>query len=1062
MSADVDIPKKLTVSPTPDYSLSSILKILITLAIVIYLAEVIAMAIMYYLKVPNYLVETLLDGIIMSVLIIPGLYFLQLKPIWNQMEERSKAEAALRTSEKLMKKILELLPVGMWIVGKDGEVIQTNPAGMELWAGVRYVGIPHYGEYKAWWADTGKLVQPEEWAAARAITSGETILNQELNIEAFDGTHKVILNSAVPIRDEQNLIQGAVVVSQEITPLKRAQRALQESETLFRTAMEHLPVGVWLTEGSGRIIYGNSAGQKIWEGARYVGKEQFGEYRGWWLSTGKLIEPDEWAVARAVDKGETSLNEEIEIECFDGSHKIILNSAVPIRDDQGNILWAFIVNQDITELKERQQALIKTNELLQRFFSCISIHIAYMDRDFNFIRVNDTYAEAAGHDPEFFIGKNHFSLYPHDENESIFREVVETGEAVSVLGKPFEYAEFPERGVTYWDWGLQPVKSPNGEVEGVVLSLVDVTPNKRAQIQLELKNRELEALSKIERKERELAESLVLASIFINKSLEVEEVLRVILEQIRKSINFSGGNIMLKEGDYLRVAGYVGFEDKPYSSPSIGKSYTVNEFPLRKQMIETLQPVKIDSVKENPDWRWIPGLEWIHSYLGVPLVVNKEVLGIISLNSEQEDAFTQEDLDHLMAFASHAALALHNANLFKAELTARQYAETLSEAAQALTKTLELDQVINELLDHIQPLIKSDTAVVSLIEQETQLNVRLMRGFRQQAGKEDITYFPIDEISNPVIMQIIRDRKSFTLSGSAPISIPGDQPDMEKIRNWLIVPMIANDKVIGLVELGKAGGENFDLKLNRWAEALVGQAGVAIQNAWLYQQVRASSEKLQSLARKLVEIQENERYWIARELHDEAGQVLSSLKLRLGRLAQDPECPNTIREKLEGLKDTTDTVLEELHRLAMDLRPIALDHLGLVAALEQFAKNLNSDRLLVQFKAQGFDGDRLPKDVETSLYRIVQEALANVIRHAQACNVGILLERDENMVKLFVEDDGIGFDAQQTESTHRLGLVGMHERAEMFGGTLTIESTPGVGTSIIVEVPYGNSDSHSG
>jgi signal transduction histidine kinase len=232
---------------------------------------------------------------------------------------------------------------------------------------------------------------------------------------------------------------------------------------------------------------------------------------------------------------------------------------------------------------------------------------------------------------------------------------------------------------------------------------------------------------------------------------------------------------------------------------------------------------------------------------------------------------------------------------------------------------------------------------------------------------------------------------------------------------------------------------------------------VAIQNAWLFEQVRSSSERLQSLARKLVEIQESERYHIARELHDEAGQALSSLKLSLGRLEQDPDCPPHMRQRLLDLKVVADGVLEELHRLAMDLRPIALDHLGLVSALEQLAYNLNSDRLSVRFKALGFEAVRLPVDVETSLYRIGQEALTNVVRHAHASNVGILLERSGANVKLFVEDDGIGLAPDLLERGNQLGLVGMRERAEMLRGSLSIESSPGKGTSIIVEVPDGDS-----
>jgi signal transduction histidine kinase len=118
-----------------------------------------------------------------------------------------------------------------------------------------------------------------------------------------------------------------------------------------------LPVGVWVTDRRGRIVEGNPAGKQIWAGARYVGIEQYGEYRGWSVSTGKRIEPDEWAAARAITRGETSLAEEIEIECFDGTHKFILNSAIPLRDPDGRITGAIIVNQDITERKRAEEQL---------------------------------------------------------------------------------------------------------------------------------------------------------------------------------------------------------------------------------------------------------------------------------------------------------------------------------------------------------------------------------------------------------------------------------------------------------------------------------------------------------------------------------------------------------------------------------------------------------------------------------------------------------------------------------------------------------------------------------
>lgn len=135
--------------------------------------------------------------------------------------------------------------------------------------------------------------------------------------------------------------------------------------------------------------------------------------------------------------------------------------------------------------RKRMESLIKTtneslqvaNELLEKVFSSVHVLIAYMDTDFDFIKVNKRYAEADGRTPEFFTGKNHFALYPNAENEAIFRKVAETGEAYFARSKPFVYSRDPGRGTTYWDWSLNPVKDTEGKVAGLVLSLIEVTEN---------------------------------------------------------------------------------------------------------------------------------------------------------------------------------------------------------------------------------------------------------------------------------------------------------------------------------------------------------------------------------------------------------------------------------------------------------------------------------------------------------------------------------------------------------------------------------------------------------
>lgn len=131
---------------------------------------------------------------------------------------------------------------------------------------------------------------------------------------------------------------------------------------LLPLVLETLPVGVWIMDEEGRITYGNPAGRRIWGGARYVGPDGFDEYRGWWVETGEPIQPEEWAAARAIRDGETSIGEIVEIECFDGSRKVIRNSALPLHDDEGEITGAVIINQDVTHrvrMEKEREALIE-------------------------------------------------------------------------------------------------------------------------------------------------------------------------------------------------------------------------------------------------------------------------------------------------------------------------------------------------------------------------------------------------------------------------------------------------------------------------------------------------------------------------------------------------------------------------------------------------------------------------------------------------------------------------------------------------------------------------------
>ncbi len=397
--------------------------------------------------------------------------------------------------------------------------------------------------------------------------------------------------------------------------------------------------------------------------------------------------------------------------------------------------------------------------------------------------------------------------------------------------------------------------------------------------------------------------------------------------------------------------------------------------------------------------------------------------------------------------------------LSRAEHEQRELAETLAAANLALTESLNLETVLETVLDCVARLIPYDSANVMLLEAESRLSVRIVRGYDQWSSAEQVRAIVFDVRDNPILNELVTTRQSRFVPDTR-IEPGWESPSgVEHVRCWLGVPLVAGGNVIGLYSLDKTEPEFFTPEYIRKAEMLAGQAAVAVQNAWLFEQVRAGRERLQTLSRRLVESQEAERQYIARELHDEAGQALTSLLFGLSQLEQQIESSGPATQIAE-LRQTTNDIIESLHRLAMDLRPASLDHLGLVPALQQQVRVIGDRHgLIARFKAVGLESERLPAEVETALYRIVQEASTNIVRHARATRVDVLLERRGDRIVLVVEDDGRGFDAEITRFMQEghLGLAGIQERAATLGGSLIIESTAGIGTTLVVEVPYGNS-----
>jgi signal transduction histidine kinase len=225
---------------------------------------------------------------------------------------------------------------------------------------------------------------------------------------------------------------------------------------------------------------------------------------------------------------------------------------------------------------------------------------------------------------------------------------------------------------------------------------------------------------------------------------------------------------------------------------------------------------------------------------------------------------------------------------------------------------------------------------------------------------------------------------------------------------------------------------------------------------------RAESERTH-LLRRLVTSQEEERRRIARELHDQMGQHLAALMLGLDALRGDVDGGRANWDgRLQRLRDLTTLIGQEVHRIALELRPTALDDLGLHSALQNYVEEWSErSRVEVDFHSSGLDQRRLDPQVETAVYRIVQEALTNVLKHARASHVGVVIEHRHDLLLLIVEDDGAGFEAEQVlacPGQGRMGLLGMNERVALVAGTMQVESSPGGGAVLLFRIPLGSKE----
>jgi signal transduction histidine kinase len=286
------------------------------------------------------------------------------------------------------------------------------------------------------------------------------------------------------------------------------------------------------------------------------------------------------------------------------------------------------------------------------------------------------------------------------------------------------------------------------------------------------------------------------------------------------------------------------------------------------------------------------------------------------------------------------------------------------------------------------------------------------------------------------------------------------------IAYFVIVPLKSKNRTLGIMNVAGCSERYFTENDFRLLDSIGYHVGLAIENSILYEEAKQKEKLRGQLLSSVISAQEEERKRIARELHDELGQTLTGLIMgveSLENITSPQQSP--LKEKLRNAKALVARTLEDMRRLTLDLRPSALDDLGLIAAIRAYAQtHLTAMGVQVEFESKGLRG-RLAPAVETTLFRITQEAIRNIAKHAEAHHVGIKLAAEDGRIMTIVEDDGKGFDVDHVLKSRvgaqSLGLIGIKERATLLGGTFTIKSQVGKGTHLKVEIPLGSSSRES-
>ncbi|MCP5097124.1 MAG: GAF domain-containing protein [Chloroflexi bacterium] len=347
-----------------------------------------------------------------------------------------------------------------------------------------------------------------------------------------------------------------------------------------------------------------------------------------------------------------------------------------------------------------------------------------------------------------------------------------------------------------------------------------------------------------ERSQRKLAQTFHEVGQALTSSLDLQNVLELILVELAKVVFYDSASIMLLEGNILNSV----IHRSIHQSKKRVKSFDINEFEHLKEVIQTKSPLIIPNTDHDPRWKSLPTTSSTYSWLGVPLKQQGKIIGLLNITKAQENFYHQRDCRTALMFATQAVAAIENAQLFESERQTRKQEEVLRAANIALTKSLDLDKILNKILEYLSQLIHYDSASVMLIEKDKQVAVYAMRGYEQWTDAEQTKKHRFKLVDTPNLDWLYKHKQALIVPDTYQFEGWKHLPHARHIHNWMGVPLIAGGELFGFFSLDKTQTHFFTDTHLHAAKALAAQAAIAIQNAKLFQETQQKTAELEALS----------------------------------------------------------------------------------------------------------------------------------------------------------------------------------------------------------------------